>query len=147
MSQRSEQPMTNEYLATLVTQEMTNSLGGSIGTNDSELTEVWEKAMDTYYGRPRGDEVKGRSAVISMDMADMIEQTLAQTLPAYDKKDLGTFSGKDSDIAQIESEAINYIILEENNGFIQFMEALKDAMLQTVRDIKDDIKTLEWVLK
>jgi len=29
----------------------------------------------------------------------------------------------------------------------EFTDKTKDAMLQTVRDIKDDIKTLEWVLK
>ncbi len=29
----------------------------------------------------------------------------------------------------------------------EFTDKTKDVMLQTVRDIKDDINTLEWVLK
>ena len=71
-------PMTEEDLASLITQEIRFSLGASTGANDSELNSSWEKSLDYYYARKRGDEVQGRSAVISTDLADMVEQTLAQ---------------------------------------------------------------------
>ena len=129
MRQDSEK-MTEEDLGTLIQQEMSYTIGGSDGTTDSELTNAWDKALEYYFGKPRGDEIPGRSHVISMDMADMIEQTLAQVLPAFDKKNLGIFYGPNEKTAQIESDAVNYVILQQNNGFVTFLQALKDVFLQ-----------------
>ena len=81
------QPLTEDDLSALVVQEISHTLGASNGTNDTELNRSWEKSLDYYYARTRGDEVAGRSRVISTDMADMIEQTLAQIIPAFDKVD------------------------------------------------------------
>ena len=47
-------------------------------------------------------------------------------------------------IAQLEEDVKKTQDLLNAN---EFTDKTKDAMLQTVRDIKDDIKTLEWVLK
>ena len=47
-------------------------------------------------------------------------------------------------IAQLEEGVKKTQHLLNTNDFT---DKTKDAMLQTVRDIKDDIKTLEWVLK
>jgi|14BtaG_2_1085337.scaffolds.fasta_scaffold23409_1 hypothetical protein len=47
-------------------------------------------------------------------------------------------------IAQLEEGVKETQHLLNTNDFT---DKTKDAMLQTVRDIKDDIKTLEWVLK
>jgi hypothetical protein len=47
-------------------------------------------------------------------------------------------------IAQLEEGVKETQHLLNTNDFT---DKIKDAMLQTVRDIKDDIKTLEWVLK
>ena len=105
-----DRPMTEDDLATLVSQEIVNTLGSSNGTNDSELNRSWELSLDYYYARPRGDEVEGRSAVISTDLADMVEQTLAQILPAFDKVDLCTFEGPDAKQMRMESDAVNYIV-------------------------------------
>ena len=122
-------PMTDEDLSSLVVQEISNTLGASNGTNDTELNRSWEKALDYYYARTRGDEVAGRSRVISTDMADMIEQTLAQIVPAFDKVDLCTFEGPDAKQMRMESDAVNYIVLQKNPGYITFVEAIKDALM------------------
>ena len=58
-------------------------LAMSEGYGGGELAEVRKLALDRYYGRPRGDEVAGRSIVQSSDVADMVEAVIAQMLPGF----------------------------------------------------------------
>ena len=131
------QPMSESELAQTVQWEIANGLGGSI--EDSELTRNWTKALNYFFGRPRGDEVDGRSQVISTDLADVVEQTLAEIMPAFASPDLAEFAAldeDDEDQAQDESDAINYMVLEKCPGFINLEQAIKDAMLQRTGIIK-----------
>jgi hypothetical protein len=110
-----------------------DEISQSEGYDSDELAEVREKALDYYYGRPRGDELEGRSQVISMDVADMVEAVLAQVLPAFQTDNVVEFEPDDQDDerqASQESEAVNYMINEVNNGYSMFYEAIKDALLQ-----------------
>lgn len=127
--------LTNDELVKLIEQEISNSVGGGGDDSniDSDLAEVWQKAMDYYFGKPRGDEVDGRSHVISMDLADMVEQTMAYIMPSFDTDNLGSFSAydiMDENQAKSESDAVNWCILEQNNGYMEFAAAIKDALLQ-----------------
>jgi len=124
-------------LAGLIDRELQYSIGGSgsnnQGADDSEITEAWTNSLDYYFGKPRGDEVEGRSKVISMDLADMVEQTVAQIMPSFATDCLGEFeaySVEESNQAKIESDAVNWTILNQNNGFIEFTGAIKDGLLQ-----------------
>ena len=58
----------DEQLKTIIDQEIRNSLGFG-----GELFEQRRKAMDYYYGDPFGNEVEGRSKVVSTDVYDVIE--------------------------------------------------------------------------
>jgi hypothetical protein len=134
--------ISDEQLTRYIEDELAESLGGN--TKDSELTQHWIKSLDYYLGRPRGDEVPGRSQVVSMDMADMVEQTLAQLMPAFSSPDLAEFepqSEDDEDQACRESEAMNHIVLDENNGYIMFLQAIKDGLLQRAGIVKGFIDT------
>lgn len=123
--------MDDSDIIAYIDDELANSLGGDI--NDSELTKNWEEALSYYLGRPRGDELPGRSKLISMDVANVVEQTLAQLMPAFSSSDLGEFEpidDDDEDQALDESGAMNYIMLDENRGYITFLQSIKDGMLQ-----------------
>jgi len=127
-------PVTDLQLAGLIDQELRYSLGGSgnADSSDSELTQSWTKSMNYYFGKRRGDEVDGRSKVISMDHANMVEQTIAQIMPAFDTQHLGSFEAydiSDETQAQEESSAVNWTILNQNNGYIEFTNAIKDSLL------------------
>ena len=126
--------ITDNQLCGLIEQEVNFSLGGGDNNSDSELIQAWQESLNYYFGKPRGDEVDGRSEVISMDMADMIEQTIAQVMPAFDNPSLGEFESdggpEDDKLAQLESAAMNKIIMKDNNGFMTFLSAIKDGFLQ-----------------
>lgn len=91
-----------------------------------------KRAVDYYYGRPRGDEVPGRSQVQSLDVADMIHAVMAQILPSFTQDKVCEFEPDgpgDDAMARLESDAVNKVLMEGSRGFIVFSEALKDALL------------------
>ena len=137
---------TDEELLRILGQELSDSLGGNV--QDSELTQNWIDAMNYYLQRPRGDELPGRSHVISTDVADMVEQTLAQLMPAFSSPDLAEFEPQgedDEEQACLESDAMNHIILDRNNGYMCFLQGVKDGMLQRAGIIKCHVQEVSKV--
>ena len=72
-------PYTDEELAGLLKEEISRSEG----YDTDELAGSRTSALQYFYGKPRGDEMKGRSQVQSLDVADMIHAILAQMMPAF----------------------------------------------------------------
>jgi len=91
-----------------------------------------KKAVDYYYGRPRGDEVPGRSQVQSLDVADMIHAVMAQILPSFTQDTICQFEPdgpEDDALARLESDAVNRVIMESSRGYAVLYQAIKDALL------------------
>jgi hypothetical protein len=107
-------------------------LGESEGWEDDDLAANRSMAMNYYLGRARGDEGPGRSAVVSMDVADMVEAVLANMVPSFASDSVVQFEAngaEDEEQAQLESDVVNNTVIMENRGFLLFLEALKDALL------------------
>ena len=103
------------------------------GWDEDEITKVREQALDYYFMRPRGDEVTGRSNVVSGDVSAMTDAVLSQMLDAFETDNLVDFepdSAEDEDQAQLESDTVNHFVMKENNGYMAFLEAIKDALLE-----------------
>ena len=101
-------------------------------TEDSELSSAREKALKYYNAEPRGDEVAGRSAVISTDVADAIGAIMAQILPMISTDAVCEFEPNDEqdvESARAESLAVNKIMLEQNGGTMELEQSLQDALL------------------
>ena len=45
----------------------------SLGYQDGELSVERSKALDHYHGRPYGNEMEGRSAVVSKDLSETVD--------------------------------------------------------------------------
>ncbi len=52
-----------------------------------ELSDQRRKSLEYYYGEQFGNEVDGRSAVVSTDVADVIEWTLPALLKVFTSGD------------------------------------------------------------
>lgn len=116
------------------------------GFDGDEVAQAREKALDYYFQRPRGDEVAGRSAVVSGDVSAMVEANLAQMLDAFSSDNIVEFepSGlEDEDQAQLESSAVQHFVMSRNNGFLQLAQAIKDALLLRNGVIKVFVEDLE----
>lgn len=90
------------------------------------------QALNYYFMRPRGDEIAGRSQVVSGDVSSMVEASLAQMLDAYSSDNIVEFDPvgpEDEDQAQLETDAVTHFVMKESNGFLELAQAIKDALL------------------
>jgi len=103
------------------------------GVNDSALSNDRAEAIDYYLGEPFGNEVEGRSQVVSYDVQDTIEAALPQLLKVFVAGDkVVQFDPKgpeDQEAADQETDYINHIVMEKNEGFKIFYVWFKDALL------------------
>lgn len=102
------------------------------GFDGDEISTAREDALNYYFQRARGDEVAGRSAVVSGDLSAMVEATVAQMVEAFSSDricDFDPFDAEDEDQAQLESEAVQWFVMGQENGFLQLVAAIKEALL------------------
>ena len=103
------------------------------GVNDSQLSNERAEAIDYYLGEPFGNEVEGRSQVVSYDVQDTIESALPQLLKVFVAGDkVVTFDPRgpeDQEAADQETDYINHVVMEKNEGFKVFYVWFKDALL------------------
>jgi hypothetical protein len=112
---------------------ISSEISRAAGYYDDELTGNRSDALDYYFGRPRGDERAGRSPIISMDVSDMIEASLSQIMPTFAQDMVVQFeaiSEDDDSQAQLESDFVNHVVMEQNSGYTEFYSSVKDALLQ-----------------
>lgn len=120
--------MNNEQLAAAFFEELLQSDSWSGG----ELSTVREKALQYYYGSPMGNETAGNSAVVSTDVADMVEAVVASIMPAFESSRVIEFEAvneNDEEQAVRESDAVNYVIMSENPGYLTLQQAIRNALL------------------
>ena len=97
------------------------------------------QALKLYDGRELGNEVSGRSSIVSQDLTDMVHATIAQLQPMYSGDCLAEFEpiGQDDDEqAKAESAAVNAMFVERNQGFYQSESVTMDALLQANGTLK-----------
>ena len=111
------------------------------GFDGDEVSAAREQALAYYFQRERGDEIVGRSAVVSGDVSAMVEAVLAQMLEAFSSSricDFDPYDAADEEQAQLESEAVQYFVMGRENGLIEIMSAIKEALLLRNGVIKID---------
>ena len=121
--------LSDDEILARIEQEEANAYG----INDSELADERAKAISYYLGEKFGNEVEGRSQVVSFDVQDTIESALPQLLKVFVSGDqVVVFNPKgpeDQDAADQETEYINHLVMEKNPGFEIFYVWFKDALL------------------
>jgi len=99
-----------------------------------ELSDQRRKSLEYYYGEQFGNEVEGRSSVVSTDVADVIEWTLPSLLKVFTSGDrVGRFDPQgpeDTESAEQATDYCNYIFFRDNPGFQVLYDAFKDALIQ-----------------
>lgn len=89
-----------------------------------------------YLGLPLGNEVDGRSQVVSWDVFETVEGALPSFIePFFSGDNIGEFlprGPEDQAYAEQATEYVNYLIKDRNPGFLIFMTWIKDALLSKV---------------
>ena len=121
--------MTKDQIKAAVLEQIADSEG----YDTDELAAMRKDALDYYYNRDSiAPSIDGRSKLQSSDVADMVEAVTAQVMPAFDGDaiiEVEPRSEDDIEQARTETNAVNWCVMEQNNGQYEIQQALRDALL------------------
>jgi hypothetical protein len=104
--------------------------------HNSAIRGEQRRNLQYYLGMPMGNEVDGRSQVVSWDVFETIEGALPDMVEAFFSGDsIGEFSPRgpeDEAFASQATDYVNWIVQEDNPGFLLFNTWLKDGLLSKV---------------
>lgn len=108
--------------------------------SNSDLSKDRTKALNYYLGKPFGNEVEGRSQVISTDVFDTIEGILPPLVEIFTSSnkivECEPYGPEDEAPAKQQTEAANYVLFKQNNATLLFYTWFKDALLSKVGIVK-----------
>jgi hypothetical protein len=121
--------MKSDELIALIEQEEAQCLSAYTGV----LAEQRRKALQYYYGQPYGNEVEGRSQVVTTEVKDAIEGIMPSLMAIFTSSDeVVRFEPQNPDDEAKASQATdycNYVFSRLNNGFLALYCLVKDALL------------------
>lgn len=101
----------------------------------AQLAEDRARSMDYYLGNMDADmpTLEGRSTTVSTDVADAIEGLMPQLMDIFAGSDevvkFEPVGAEDEQAAQQETDYINHVFMQRNNGFMVLYTFIKDALL------------------
>ena len=126
--------------------EQNNTLAGILANElssaeDSQLQANLALAL-RYYNGESGDVPAGLSDLVSPDVRDSIESSMAEIMGALNSQEtLVIFEPETPDdvkVAELETRAVHKAIFGTNRGYVVLETAIRDAMLQRYGIIKVD---------
>jgi len=141
--------MTERELRAAIDHEVSASLGKESG----DLAIQREAALDLYLGKPLGNEVPGRSAIVSRDAMETVEWALPSMLRVFAQREVMSFipvGSEDEDLALQEALYVNHVVMQDNPGFVIFYTWFKDAFISKNGYVKawwekvDEVETVEY---
>jgi hypothetical protein len=115
-------------------------IDNSIGFIETETTEERRRALDYYLRNPYGNEVEGRSQIVTGEVAEAIDGALPQLIRTFTTtEDIVYFEPKSADAEESAKQATDYcnwVFYRENEGLLILHNWFKDALLQKVGVVK-----------
>lgn len=112
----------------------------AIGYLDTETTEERARSMDFYRRNPYGNEVEGRSQIVTGEVAEAVDGALPQLIRVFSASDdLAAFEPTgpgDEQGAKQATEYANWVFYRKNPGFKILHDWFKDALLQKTGTVK-----------
>ncbi len=117
-----------------------NEIDNAIGFIETETTEARRKALDFYLRNPYGNEIEGRSQIVTGEVAEAIDGALPQLIRVFTTtEDIVYFepqSPGDEETAKQATDYCNWVFYRENEGLLILHNWFKDALLQKVGVVK-----------
>ena len=138
--------MTDERLGSIIQSEITDSQNHF----ETEYSSDRLKAIDYYLGEPFGNEIEGRSSVVSTDFADAVEQIMPSLMRIFTSSDkyvrYAPRTAEDVDRAEQLTDYVNYIINNDNDGYRIMYNWFKDSLMFKLGVVKycwDETSTVQ----
>jgi hypothetical protein len=131
--------MSESALKALLANEKADALA-SVST--SKLASERERALDYYNGDMSQDmpSMDGRSSAVSTDVMDTVEGLMPSLMEIFTSSDevceFDPVGPEDEEAAQQETDYVNHVFLQKNDGFLCLYSMIKDALLSKVGVVK-----------
>ena len=124
------QILSDPKLRSILQSQINNALGYLGGI----LSDQRERSLEYYQGDKLGNEMAGRSQVVSTDVADTVESLLPNLLRIFTSSDkvvkCEPVKAQDEPIADQATAYLNHIFYIENDGFKLLYNFFKDALIE-----------------
>lgn len=128
--------MDAELLKAAIAQQERQSLGWQLG----DLAQERAKSLDYYLGKPLGNEVEGRSQVVTSDVADAVEGVMPSLIRVFTSGDdiceFEPFGPEDEEAAKQETDYCNYVLTQKNRFLPLLQTWLRDGLISKVGYVK-----------
>ena len=128
--------MSDGDLAAILAAKIENALGYQGG----RLAEERRQAERYYKGDTIGNEIDGRSQVVSRDVAEAVDSMMPSLMRIFAAGDqvvrFNPNGPQDEAIADQATDYVNWIWNQQNEGFANFYSWFKDALLKKTGAIK-----------
>jgi predicted GNAT family acetyltransferase len=115
----------------------------SLGYIQTDTTDQRSKALEYYNREPYGNEVEGRSQIVTGEVAEVVDGALPQLLRVFTQSDdmvrFEPRSADDEEKALQATEYVNWVMNRDNDGVALMHTWFKDALLQ-----KNGILKVYW---
>ena len=112
---------------------LTSEIRDSLNHFDNEFSQDRIRAMDFYLGEPMGNEVEGRSQVVSTEVSDTNEAIMPNLMRVFTSNDqyvrFNARTAEDTERAEQITDYCNYVINHDNEGYKLLYNWFKDALL------------------
>lgn len=117
-----------------------SEIDNAIGFLETETVDDRRKALDYYLRRPYGNELEGRSQIVTGEVAEVVDGALPQLVRVFTASDdIVRFEPKgpgDEEGAKQATEYANWVFYRDNEGFLVLHNWFKDALLQKTGVVK-----------
>lgn len=117
-----------------------SEIDDAIGMLDSDTTAERGKAIEYYLRNPYGNEVEGRSQIVTGEVAEVVDGALPQLIRVFTASDeLGRFEPigpGDEQGADQATDYANWVFYKDNRGFALLHDWFKDALLEKTGTLK-----------
>ena len=112
----------------------------AIGYLETETTDERQQALEYYMREPYGNEVEGKSQIVTGEVAEVVDGALPQLMRVFTSADdavvFEPVNQGDEEAADQATKYVNHIFYKDNNGFEIMHDWMKDALLQKVGVVK-----------
>jgi hypothetical protein len=112
----------------------------AIGYLETETTDDRQQALEYYMREPYGNEVEGKSQIVTGEVAEVVDGALPQLMRVFTSADdavvFEPVNQGDEKAADQATKYVNHIFYKDNNGFEIMHDWMKDALLQKVGVVK-----------
>ncbi len=124
--------------------ELVNVIGSyiddSLGFIQTETSSQRQVALEYYLREPYGNEVEGRSQIVTGEVAEVVDGALPQVIKVFTSSakavEFEPVNEGDGALAEQITAYVNHIFYKDNNGFEIMHDWFKDGLLQKVGVVK-----------